>query len=153
MTRKPITDEERAKKAEWCRAKYRRERGLPEDAVLRPVIDPEQRKAIRKEQKRISDHKRYAARKGMTVEEYDAHLKLEAAAKARRNDEAKRLKEAQSKAVHRVRLRIVECQPKVVQEPKKTPQQIEAERILRARAEMKRKPGAIARGYRVRYLG
>jgi hypothetical protein len=155
MTRRPLTDEERARKAELNRIRYRRERGLADDAVLRgPVMTPEQRKAADKEIKRRSDLKRNAAKAGLTVEQYLQRKADRIAEMERTREERRKAKQLRDKAAHRAKIRIVECKPKPAPPPKevKTPQQIEAERILRARAEMKRNPGAIAMGFRVRYL-
>jgi hypothetical protein len=159
MTRKPLNDEQLERRAELQRLRYRQARGLPEDAVLREQRTREQSKAIQKEQKRVSDLKRNAAKAGLTVEQYlqrkaDRIAEMERTRDARK-EERRKAKRLRDKAAHRAKLRIVECKPKPAPQPKevKTPQQIEAERILKARAEMKNKRGPITKGYRVRYLG
>jgi hypothetical protein len=158
MPRKPLTDAQRARSAELQRIRYRQERGLPEDAVLRVIKPIEERDAHKKEMKRLHDLKYNAAKAGLTVEQYlqrkaDRIAEM-ARTKAAKDEERRKAKQLRDKAAHRAKIRIVECQPKPAPPPKevKTPQQIEAELIMKRRAEMKRLPGAISRGFRVRYL-
>lgn len=58
----------RASQREWARKKYRRERGLPDDADLpRPYahLTPEENAARIRKRRRAADRKRYRLKKGL----------------------------------------------------------------------------------------
>jgi hypothetical protein len=137
------------------RRRYRLKRGLPEDAVLRPVVTEEERKARKKAQKAVSDARRYRIARGLPE---DAVLRKEvtdriAHERARRDRENLRRREKRAAASKKTRAvepkKEMVAKPQKPEAPKLTKEQKEVLAIIEHRSKMKSNGGPLVRGWRV----